>query len=85
MSENVNISARIPPYYRWVVEQLIGRRFKNRSDAVTRMMAAWLENQQKWLEDNGLGERDFERPRPVEQPRGTVPAAIVRRRPKGEQ
>jgi Arc/MetJ-type ribon-helix-helix transcriptional regulator len=85
MSENVNVSARIPPYYLWVVDRLVGRRFKNRSDAVTQMMAAWLASQRDWLENNDLGESDFDRPRSVEhRPRGTVPAAVLPYGPKGE-
>lgn len=84
MSENVNISARIPPYYLWVVEKLLGRRFKNKSDAVTQMMAAWLASERDWLENNDLGISDFGR-RPEEGLRpGTVPASILPYGPKGE-
>jgi len=85
MSENVNVSARIPPYYLWVVDRLVGRRFKNRSDAVTQMMAAWLAGERDWLEKHDLGIGDYERPRPVEDPhRSTGPALIQPYASKGE-
>jgi hypothetical protein len=69
VSDSVNISARVPAYYLWVVERLKGRRFKNKSDAVAQIMAAWLASERDWLERNELGIRDFVGPRPVDKPR----------------
>jgi Arc/MetJ-type ribon-helix-helix transcriptional regulator len=67
LSETANISARVPAYYVWVVQRLIGRRFKNKSDAVTQMMTAWLNAERAWLEANKLGIADFDGPRPIQE------------------
>jgi hypothetical protein len=62
-NKNVPISAKVPPYYRFVVEGLIGSKFKSKSDAVSRMMGDWIERHRDDLERLHLEEKDFLRPR----------------------
>lgn len=48
------IQARVSPYFRWVVQGLVGRRGKNRSEVVSRIVGEWIEQHEEDLARWGL-------------------------------
>lgn len=54
------IQARVSPYYRWVIQRLVGRRGKSRSEVLSRIVGEWIEQHEDDLARWGLSVSRFE-------------------------
>jgi len=70
MADN-QVQARVSLYYKWVIEGLVGRRGKSRSEVLSRIIGEWIEEKEETLTRWGLSVEDF-RAEQSAGPRGLV-------------
>lgn len=77
--EDNQVQARVPLYYKWVIEGLVGRRGKSRSEVLSRLIGEWIEAKEETLRKWGLSLEEFQ----AEQSSG--PRGLVKEMSRSEQ